>query len=822
MRPRSYWLCLLIGAMVWIAPTRAHAAEFCVTNSTELGAALVQATLPAQERSTTTIKLQRGSYPVGGTLLAQNNPPDLYALELLGGYESGCGSRIINPDNTIFDGGGGPRFLFHPQKNLTIEGVRMQNIAGVLGALEVEFMAEDVTVSLRNNAFVGVGVSVVALSDFDDGSVVQFLNHRVHGFPGSASQTSPAVYFAGIERVRITGNTIADNAGADGLTVCSVADVWLLNNIGWNNAGLDFEVISSCGGSAAGNARFRNNIATSVLLNPVSDSGNNLDSDPLFINAAAGNYRVSNVSPAVNSGVVSSSTTALDLAGNPRIVGSTVDRGAYETALDDTIPTTIIVTNTNDAGAGSLRQALLDANANPDFSFIRFDIPGSCPRVITLASNLPLITQGVQIDGFSQPGSTSNTFFAGDNATRCVVLEGSNARSTGLNFGGASGTQFWLQGIALSGFKATAGDGAALRVSGGTGNLIRGNQIGGRLSSAAGSFQLNGNDHGIVLNNLSRSTVGGDLDAHRNVIADGSGNGIWITTLNFGPISNSSNGNEINNNLIGAYGREVSSPNLCGIKVDTSDNAVRHNAILFNDLDGILMDVAAAHSNLIESNRIGRRNVVCFPPCSLAGGNGRHGVSLFFGPHDNQLIRNTIRDNVQAGIAIGSSSGAVSARNALIGNSLYDNGAQGMAFTVYNGADNDAGAAQANMANRGQNYPVLSRALGGARSGEIQGTLATINGAYSIEVYSSAAPDPLFGRGEAERFQLRFFSVTVSNATPGQNGSASFRIPFSNASGSLIGRVITVTATDVNGNTSELSAPVVFESDVIFASGFEN
>src|SRR4051794_20480296 len=70
-------------------------------------------------------------------------------------------------------------------------------------------------------------------------------------------------------------------------------------------------------------------------------------------------------------------------------------------ALEDRlVPSSYTVTNTNDAGAGSLRQAILDANANPGGDFIQFD-PATfgAPRTITLLSALPTISDSVSITG---------------------------------------------------------------------------------------------------------------------------------------------------------------------------------------------------------------------------------------------------------------------------------------------------------------------------------------------------------------------------------------------------------------------------------------
>lgn len=69
-----------------------------------------------------------------------------------------------------------------------------------------------------------------------------------------------------------------------------------------------------------------------------------------------------------------------------------------------------VVTTTADSGAGSLRQAILDANANSTTSAaphqITFNIGGSGVQTITLGSALPSITQPTVIDGTSQPGAS--------------------------------------------------------------------------------------------------------------------------------------------------------------------------------------------------------------------------------------------------------------------------------------------------------------------------------------------------------------------------------------------------------------------------------
>src|SRR5262245_45619782 len=82
-------------------------------------------------------------------------------------------------------------------------------------------------------------------------------------------------------------------------------------------------------------------------------------------------------------------------------------------------PATFLVNTTADSGAGSLRQAILDSNANAGADTIDFSI-GSGPQTIAVLSALPAITESVAIDATTQPG------YAG---TPLIVLRGDSAGS---------------------------------------------------------------------------------------------------------------------------------------------------------------------------------------------------------------------------------------------------------------------------------------------------------------------------------------------------------------------------------------------------------
>lgn len=310
-----------------------------------------------------------------------------------------------------------------------------------------------------------------------------------------------------------------------------------------------------------------------------------------------------------------------------------------------------VVSNTNDSGAGSLREAITSVNASSttQYSGISFAVAG----VITLASDLPAITKKVLIDGGTAPG-----YVAGNTTTAPLVAVNFANAGSGFNFNsGSAGSGIYA--LSIYGSKT---NGVTLNAS----NIILlRNYIGLNLSGAAGG---NAGD-GIYIaaasiNNVIGSNPKSISGLYSNVISGNTLNGIRI----YG-----SAGNKIQANAVGT--------NPAG----TSAISNKNNGILVtyyateNTIGGTAYyDSATGQTNDPTGNKGTVPIVYIAPPLgNLISGNTQNGVHIDQYSELTVLSGNFIGTNNAGTAAIGNGIDGVSITNSnnnqLIGCTYEDN-----------------------------------------------------------------------------------------------------------------------------------------------------
>lgn len=183
---------------------------------------------------------------------------------------------------------------------------------------------------------------------------------------------------------------------------------------------------------------------------------------------------------------------------------------------------TFVVTNTNDAGLGSMRQAILDANEFNDTSVIEFNIPGAGVQRIVLQSSLPAITAPVLIDGYSQPGAQPNSSVVGSNAKILIELGAAVGAAANLPTMTITASNSTIRGLAFeTSMGSTRVAGITVKV-GASNTRITGNFIGTNAQGlCVGTRRLWAGVSMQSTNSQSGNIVGGMLLAERNVIGCG-------------------------------------------------------------------------------------------------------------------------------------------------------------------------------------------------------------------------------------------------------------------------------------------------------------
>jgi len=447
------------------------------------------------------------------------------------------------------------------------------------------------------------------------------------------------------------------------------------------------------------------------------------------------------------------------------------------------------VSNTNDSGTGSLRQAILSANAYPGTDTIAFNIPGTGPHTIQPLSQLPTITDPVIIDGYTQPDASPNTNGPGlgNNAVLMIELDASLAGTVPtLHITSGNST---IRGLAIN-----RSLGYSIYITGNGGNVVEGCFIG---TDITGAFVLSGGPNGVRILNSNNNKIGGISPEARNIL---SGNGYGAVVG-----GSSSTGNLIQGNLIGTdiTGTIDLGNRLDGVAVSGVNNTVggttpaARNIISGNGRKGI--NVSYGSGILVQGNFIGTDITGKLPI-----GNSQCGMIIFRGSGNtiggsNPAAGNIISHSRYSGIGILDSGTG----NLVLGNSIFSNGGLGidLAGNVFCGdgiTPNDIGDPDSGS-NDLQNFPVLTSAGSGGPT-IIEGTLnSTVSSTFRLEFFSNSIPDPS-GYGEGETF-LGFSEVSTDST-----GNVTFKVvlPFT----VIAGQHRTATATDANGNTSEFSQSI--------------
>jgi hypothetical protein len=268
-------------------------------------------------------------------------------------------------------------------------------------------------------------------------------------------------------------------------------------------------------------------------------------------------------------------------------------------------------------GTNTLRKCIRLANSNtnaPVVDNINFNLSGIGPFSIILTGNLPVISDPVYINGFSQPSSVSPIPY--------IMISASGASSSVSPINNI----FYLSSSAsnsiINGFSMVRTQNDAIYLNGASNCVISGCWIGLDYTASL-PIQVNSRigGHGIYLvNNSNNCTIGG-LNL-RNVISGNTGHGIVVLSSSGVNIINNSIGTSTNGNLaIGNGIHGISISNSTAIYIGNS-NPLGSNLISGNA--GIGINISSQSNNFtIIGNTIGTNLLG-----NAAIPNGNHGVNV--------------------------------------------------------------------------------------------------------------------------------------------------------------------------------------------------
>jgi len=272
----------------------------------------------------------------------KSNEPNRIIIR--GGYTLNCSGRDVNPSNTILDGGGLGEVIVledlshSPHVELVVEGVTIQN--GQSGSGIMAQTNSGKIILANNNIINNLADHYAGVSVSSDSGEIILSNNIVAG-------NTATNYGAGISvtttngHIYLINNTIAGNAVSSdwghgaGIYLwmgggSSVADIY--NNIIWGNSASD-------GGEIYINFRsvdvtinaYNNNFNPEDVTGTLTHAGDNINAEPMFVDAAGDDYHLAFGSPCIDAGgSLAPLLSEIDFEGVDRVLGVAADIGAHE------------------------------------------------------------------------------------------------------------------------------------------------------------------------------------------------------------------------------------------------------------------------------------------------------------------------------------------------------------------------------------------------------------------------------------------------------------------------------------------------------------
>jgi hypothetical protein len=550
-----------------------------------------------------------------------------------------------------------------------------------------------------------------------------------------------------------------------------------------------------------------------LVLNRFSGSGAGIQLQSVGNNIIEGNFI----------GIDASGTTALG-NGNGVILGNIAGTGP--TTIGGTAPASRNVIS------GNTTHGILDSSASAPVlvvgNFLGTNAAGTAVLPAGTGTGSGVNSSKAITIGGTAAGSRN--LIAGNRGPQVVVLAGpsliqgnyvgtdvtGNALPSGVAGIGTYGVQAaptaTIGGTTVAARNVIAGNNGDGVYIPGASDLVQGNYIG---VGAAGNIAL-GNTHAGVYAVSSNNTIGGAVPGARNVISatvGAVGSGVGVQLSGSGGTNNVVQGNYIGTDATGtqALGNQTDGVYVflqaAGNKVGGTTADTR-NVISGNGRYGVR--ISGSTGTTVQGNSIGVQ-----PDGTTPMGNGSHGI--FVTPLDttNGNARsnviggtaagagNVIAHNAGAGVFIDYNATYLSDRNAVRGNSMFQNGSLGIDLLAAGSTPNDNCDVDAG-ANTKLNFPVITAATPSGANTTITGTLnSTASSAFTIDLYSSPSPDgSQFGEGRT------YVGSTTLSTNGTCTGSFSVSLPTP-----LDSPIWSATALDVNGNTSEFSADFLNPSE---------